>query len=196
MPDVYCYPDTNVLKNNLGIHNRKRLLDAEIRLASIWLYQLQEQPIQGDLGLDHLCNIHRHIFQDLYPWAGEIRTVNIAKANMFCLVQHIQIYARSIFPSYYTDCMRVRNNPERFIRVFTCHYADLNALHPFREGNGRSQREFARELCVECGYILDLTHTNHEEMLSGSIASFDKGNNAGLEAAFRKCIMPMSDLYM
>ena len=117
--------------------------------------------------------------------------MNIAKTNMFCLVQHIQTYARSVFPSYYTDCMRVKDNPERFIHVFTEHYADLNALHPFREGNGRSQREFARELCLKCGYILDLTHTDHEEMLTGSIMSFDKGDNTGLEAVFRKCIRPL-----
>ena len=109
---------------------------------------------------------------------------------MFCLVQHIQTYAQTIFPSYYTDCVRVKDNPERFIHVFTSHYADLNALHPFREGNGRSQREYARELCLKCGYILDLTH---KEMLMESIISFDKGNNSGLEAVFRKCIRPLPD---
>ena len=164
---------------------------AEIRLVAIRLYQLQEHPIQGNFDLNHLCRIHEHIFQDLYPWAGKIRTVNIAKTNMFCLVQHIQTYAQSVFPSYYTDCMRVKDNPERFIHVFTSHYADLNALHPFREGNGRTQREFARELCLKCGYILDLTHTDHEEMLTGSIKSFDRGDNSGLEAVFRKCIRPL-----
>ena len=150
MADVYCYPDSSVLKNKLGINDKEQLLMAEIRLVAIRLYQLQEHPIQGNFDLNHLCRIHEHIFQDLYPWAGKIRTVNIAKTNMFCLVQHIQTYAQSVFPSYYTDCMRVKDNPERFIHVFTSHYADLNALHPFREGNGRTQREFARELCLKC----------------------------------------------
>ena len=191
MSDVYCYPDSSVLKNRLDIHDKEQLLAAEVRLAAIRLYQLQEQPVHGNFDLNHLCRIHGHIFQDLYPWAGKIRTVNIAKTNMFCLVQHIQTYAHTIFPSYYMDCIRVKDNPERLIHVFTSHYADLNALHPFREGNGRSQREFARELCLKCGYILDLTHTSHEEMLAGSIMSFDKGDNAGLEAVFRKCIRPL-----
>jgi cell filamentation protein len=194
MSDVYCYPDSSVLKNRLDIHDKEQLLAAEVRLAAIRLYQLQEQPIHADFDLNHLCCIHGHIFQDLYPWAGKIRTVNIAKTNMFCLVQHIQTYAHTIFPSYYMDCIRVKDNPERFIHVFTSHYADLNALHPFRECNGRSQREFVRELCLKCGYILDLTHTSHEEMLTGSIMSFDQGDNSGLEAVFRKCIRPLSDL--
>lgn len=191
MDNVYCYPGTDTLKNKLGIRDKERLLTAEIRLTAIRLYQLQEQPIQGKFDFSHLCRIHKHIFQELYPWAGSIRTVNIAKGDMFCLTQHISTYAQTIFPVYYTDCMRARDNLEGFIHVFTCHYADLNALHPYREGNGRTQREFARVLCLECGYALDLRHTDHQEMLAGSIVSFQKGDNAGLEAAFRKCIRPL-----
>lgn len=151
----------------------------------------QENPIKGSYDYNHLCHIHRHIFQDLYSWAGETRTVNIAKGNLFCLVQYIQGYSESIFPSYYNDCMRVKDNPTEFIHVFTGHYADLNALHPFREGNGRTQREFARELCLKCGYAFDLRCTNHVEMLAASVESLDRGDNSKLEATFRKCIMPL-----
>lgn len=66
MADVYCYPDSSVLKNKLGIHDKEQLLMAEIRLAAIRLYQLQEHPIQGNFDLNHLCRIHEYIFQDLY----------------------------------------------------------------------------------------------------------------------------------
>lgn len=192
MDNVYCYPGSSVLKNKLNIYDKDRLCQAEIRLVAIRLYQLQESPIRGDFDFNHLCRIHRHIFQDIYSWAGEIRTVNIAKGNMFCLVQYIRTYAQTIFPAYYKDCIRMKDDFEGFVHAFTKHYADLNALHPFREGNGRAQREFARELCLKCGYALDLTQTGHEEMLEGSIVSFDKGDNAGLEIIFRKCIRPLS----
>ena len=188
MDKIYCYPDTSILINKLDIHDKTLLLQAETRLASIRLYQLQEKPIRGNFDYDHLCSIHRHIFKDLYDWAGKPRTVNIAKTNLFCLVQFMPCYAGSIFPAYYNDCMHTKNNPEEFIHAFTNHYADLNALHPFREGNGRSQREFARELCLKCGYAFDLRHTNHAEMLAASIESLDKGSNASLEGIFRKCI--------
>lgn len=191
MDRTYCYPDTSILRNKLDIHDKSRLLQAETRLAAIRLYQLQEKPIRGSFDLKHLCRIHQHIFQDLYDWAGKPRTVNIAKASMFCLVQYMSSYAQTIFPAYYNDCMRAKDHPEEFVRVFTEHYADLNALHPFREGNGRSQREFARQLCLKCGYAFDVTHTNHEEMLHGSITSLDRGDNTELEAIFRKCIMPL-----
>ena len=70
MSDVYCYPDSSVLKNRLDIHDKEQLLVAEVRLAAIRLYQLQEQPVHGNFDLNHLCRIHEHIFQDLYDWAG------------------------------------------------------------------------------------------------------------------------------
>lgn len=192
MNNVYCYPGTSALRNKLNIHEKDRLCEAEIRLTAIRLYQLQESPIRGDFDFKHLCLIHQHIFQDIYSWAGEVRKVNIAKGNMFCLTQYIQSYAQTIFPAYYKDCMRTRGNPDEFIHVFTEHYADLNALHPFREGNGRTQRELAQELCLKCGYALNLRYTDHQEMLSASIYSFDKGENSSLEAVFNKCIEPLS----
>ena len=156
MDKVYCYPDTDILKNKLNIHDQKQLLKAETRIVSIRLYQLCDNPISGNFDFDHLCNIHHHIFQDVYDWAGELRTVNIAKKSLFCLVQHMADYAQTIFLAYYKDCMRAKDNPEEFIHVLAEHYADLNALHPFREGNGRSQREFCRELCLKCGYLLSV----------------------------------------
>ena len=188
---IYCYPDTDTLINRLNIHDAGRLLEAETRMVSIRLYQLQKHPVKGSFDFAHLCNIHHHIFQDVYDWAGELRTVNIAKKSLFCLVQHMTGYAQTIFPAYYNDCMRAKDNPEEFIHVLAEHYADLNALHPFREGNGRSQREFCRELCLKCGYLFDLTNTCRDEMLQASIDSLEKGDNTGLETIFRKCVISL-----
>ena len=191
MDKTYCYPTTSILKNKLDIHDKGQLLMAETSLVATRLYQLQKNPVKGKFDYNHLCRIHHYIFQDLYDWAGKTRVVNIAKTSLFCLIQFIPSYANSIFPAYYNDCMKAKDDPEEFIHVFTVHYADLNALHPYREGNGRSQREFARELCLKCGYSFDLRHTNHEEMLFASIESLDKGSNVGLEAIFKKCITPL-----
>jgi len=102
-------------------------------------------------------------------------------------VQHIDSFADDIFKSYYSDCRKAKDNKQEFIYVLTQHYADLNALHPFREGNGRSQREFTRELCLSCGYAFDLTRTSHEEMLEASIESFNVGNDK-LEKIFQKAV--------
>ena len=94
--------------------------------------------------------IHKYIFQDLYTWAGKERTVEIGKGNLFCTTMYIQEYAESIFKKYYALCYAAKDNFDEFIKVFADNYGDLNALHPFREGNGRAQREFARIVCLAC----------------------------------------------
>lgn len=194
MPDnIYCYPNSEILRNKLQIKNKTELLNAEIELTGNRLIELQKKPVNGKFDFQHLCKIHKHIFQDLFEWAGKPRTVDIGKGNLFCLVQHIPSYAASIFGNYYTDCMNAQNDKEQFVHILTEHYADLNALHPFREGNGRSQREFARELCLKCGYIFDLSKTNHQEMLEASIMSFNTGSNQKLENIFQKAITPIED---
>lgn len=191
--NIYCYQNSEILKNKLQIKDKQELLSAEIELTSNRLYELQKKPINEKFDFQHLCKIHEHIFQDLFEWAGKTRTVNIGKGNLFCLVQHIPNYATSIFNNYYTDCINAKNNKEQFVHILTEHYADLNALHPFREGNGRTQREFTRELCLTCGYTFDLNKTNHQEMLEASIESFNTGNNRQLENIFQKAITPIED---
>jgi cell filamentation protein len=91
------------------------------------------------------------------------------------------------------DCYECREDKSNFITALTKHYADMNALHPFREGNGRTQREFARELCMECGYVLDLTETTHQEMLDASIASFNRGDNTGFISIFSRVVIPYDE---
>lgn len=192
MADKYCYPDTGTLKNKLNIKDKHELFQAEVELTSAELYDLQINPVKGNFDFKHLCDIHHRIFQDLYEWAGEPRTVNIGKENIFCLVQYIDGYASDIFKNYYKDCQAVKENPEQFVHTLTGYYADVNALHPFREGNGRTQREFTRELCLDCGYTFNLNHTTHKEMVAASIASFN-GDNKALEEIFKTAIQPIAD---
>ena len=91
------------------------------------------------------------------------------------------------------DCYECREDKRNFITALTKHYADMNALHPFREENGRAQREFVRELCMECGYVLDLTETTHQEMLDASIASFNRGDNTGFISIFSRVVIPYDE---
>ena len=87
----------------------------------------------------------------------------------------------------------VKDRRSAFVETLAAHYADMNALHPFREGNGRAQREFTRELCLKCGYVFDLTKTTHQEMLSASITSFNRGDNTELTAIFEKNVIPFEE---
>lgn len=190
---IYCYPNSNVLKNQCNITDKQELLEIETHITYLRLIELQKTPIKGNFDFDHLKKIHKYIFQDLYTWAGKTRTVNIGKGNLFCLTQFIDSYAASIFETFVQDCIDVKTDHDAFVRTLTKHYADMNALHPFREGNGRTQREFTRELCMHCDYIFDLTKTNHKQMLQASIASFDSNDRSMLEKIFMESVTPIHE---
>ena len=184
----YCYPDSDVLINIPGIKDKDKLSALETKLTWTRLSELQEKPIKGKFDFNHLKKIHQYIFQDLYEWAGEERTVEIGKGNLFCTVVCIQDYARSVFGKYYSQCYANKDNFDDFVRVLADNYGDLNALHPFREGNGRAQREFARLVCLSCGYDFRLSCTTHSKMLEASILSFNKGDNSGFVRIFSKAV--------
>ena len=86
----YCYPGSPVLINKLNIREPASLAAAEREITSLKLAGAKARPIQGRLGFAHLRSIHRYLFEDIYSWAGELREVNIAKGNQFCLCQHLQ----------------------------------------------------------------------------------------------------------
>jgi len=188
--DKYCYPNTNVLINKLNITDKEKLLQAEEKLTVMRLLELQKHPIVGGYNFKHLKAIHKYIFQDLYEWAGETRTVEIGKGNIFCLTVNIDNYADYVFSKYHPECRENKNNYNKFIKTFAKNYGDLNALHPFREGNGRTQREFARLICMDCGYDFDLSDTTHQEMLNASIQNFNTGDTRMFEIIFSRAIKP------
>ena len=128
----------------------------------------------------------------MHDWAGEARTCNLSKGDtLFCLPERIESYAGSeVFPGFLDKCAPKRYSRTEFVDAFTSCYANLNMLHPFREGNGRSQREFAREFCLECGYLFDLQVTSHEKMVAASIAAAG-GDEALLRAEFERAIVPL-----
>ena len=188
--DHYKYPGEDVLINKFDCHDAKELAMLEALSTGGNIAYLQMHPIRGQFDFKHLKEIHKFIFQDVYEWAGKTRDIDIGKGNLFCRAQFVDSYAVSVFSDFYTSCFEARKNKAIFVETLARHYGDMNALHPFREGNGRSQREFTRELCLKCGYVFDLTLTSHEEMLEASIQSFDSGDNSGLVHIFERCCIP------
>lgn len=176
MDSKYCYPGTDVLINKLNIKDDDILSEAERKYTAIRGLELLNHPISGKFDLKHLQAIHKHLFQDIYPWAGEIRTVDIAKSNLFCLTQFIQSYADDIFGKLKFENYLIGLEKDEFVIRCAYYFCEINALHPFREGNGRSQREFIRELALNAGWIIDWHKINPDEMLKASISSFDVSN--------------------
>ena len=170
----YCYPNSDILINRLGIKDAALLHNAERDITSRRLIQLYDCPVSGRFGYTHLKRIHKYIFQDIYSWAGEERKVDIAKGNMFCNVLFIPEQAEIIFSDLLKEKLLQGLSQKDFSDKVAYYISEINALHPFREGNGRSQREYIRELALHAGHKIDYSNITENEMVSASINSFTK----------------------
>lgn len=172
MNDPYTDPKTGVLRNKLGITTPAELAAAEADITAARLLRLAEKPLPGKYDLAHLQKFHKEIFGSIYPWAGEIRSVEISKENfLFCAARMIPDYAASIFgPLARADHLRNLSR-DAFLAKAADLYGDVNALHPFREGNGRTQRAFLAQLAGEAGHPISWSGMDRERNRLASIAS-------------------------
>ena len=159
---------------------------------SLRLLDLHENPISGSFDSDHLRRIHHFLFQDVYAWAGEFRTVPIAKGDpFFARPEHIGSELQKLFHRLAGEqCLR-GNDSEVFCDRAAYYLGEINALHPFREGNGRTQREFIRELALEAGYEVAWDLVAQDEMFKASVASFHQGNSAAFAMILNKITRPV-----
>ncbi len=168
--DPYADPVTGVLRNKLGLHTTGELEAAEREITHAALIFLKESPVKPSYDLRHLCAIHRRIFGDIYDWAGQLRTVAIAKGSWFCLPQYIESSAAEIFRALHAESL-LRGLPrDAFTERLTHYLGEVNAVHPFREGNGRAQRAFFEQLAGEARFILDWQHLDADRNVAASAA--------------------------
>ncbi len=171
MPDdPYADPATGVLRNKLGLATAAELAAAEREITHAALILLRESPVRPSYDLPHLCEIHRRIFGDIYDWAGQVRTVAIAKGSLFCLPQYIEPAAAEIFGQLGKNDFLRRLARKEFLDRLTYYLGEVNAVHPFREGNGRAQRAFFEQLASEAGYTLDWQHLDANRNVAASVA--------------------------
>lgn len=168
--DPYSDPVTGVLHNKLGLGTAAGLEAAEREITHAALILLDQSPVSPSYDLPHLQEIHKRIFGDIYEWAGQIRTVAIAKGAMFCLPQYIDSSAAVIFGELHDeDCLRgVRR--DAFVGRLAHYLGEVNALHPFREGNGRAQRAFFGQLARDAGFTLAWQHLDPARNVEASAA--------------------------
>ena len=168
--DPYTDPVTGVLRNKLGLSMAEKLQAAEREITHAALIYLKESPVAPSYDLRHLCAIHRRIFGDIYDWAGQLRTVAIAKGSWFCLPQYIESSAAEVFRALHGESL-LRGLPrDAFTERLSYYLGEVNALHPFREGNGRAQRAFFEQLASDAGFILDWQHLDADRNVAASAA--------------------------
>jgi cell filamentation protein len=189
--DPYLYPGTSVLKNLQNFRDPDLLDEFEADASGIRLRQLVRKPTAGVFDSKHLQAIHRYIFQDIYPWAGEFRTVNISKAgDLFGLCQHIASNLDNTFANLKKERYLEAQPLGAFCKRAAYYFGEINAIHPFREGNGRTQREFIRQLAQRNGFAANWSRTTPAEMIDASKASFKRGDNSGLEQILVQALAP------
>ena len=125
--------------------------------------------------------MHRHLFQDVYDWAGELRTVDVSKgSSRFGNCRMIESYLKQQLAKISSENYLIGLQPDSFIQRLAHYMGEINAAHPFREGNGRIQRAFCAQLAEQAGYFIDFDEASRDEMYTAMIASFH-GDNKPLE---------------
>lgn len=143
---IYCYPNSNILVNKLNIHDNKKLATVERKLVLLKLYTLRQNKNIGNFDIHHFLSIHKFLFEDIYPFAGKIRSEDIAKDNFrFAKWEYIEDQLRELFDKLAKDDLKYLSKKE-ISKKLAYYMSELNVLHPFREGNGRTIREFIRQL--------------------------------------------------
>jgi len=183
--DPYCYEGTTILKNIPHIRDQV-VLDAFE--AVMTAQRADERFPEGALDSAHYCAIHRHLFQDIYVWAGEFRTVRIAKeGSAFCYPEYIAEALNTLFGDLKQENYFLDLSVDDFTNRASHFLATLNAIHPFREGNGRTQTTFLAILADSAEHPLNLERLIPERFMEAMIASF-KGSEESLTEEIEKLI--------
>ena len=168
----YCYKDSNVLINKLNIYDEKVLQKYEAKITAAKLLALRQEGIIGNFDAEHLVKIHTYLFEDIYPFAGQFRNENIAKGVFrFAEYEYIEPELQKLMKQLKEENYLVNLSKEDLSKKLAYYLSELNVLHPFREGNGRTTREFIRELALKNGYILNLSKVSPNDFLKASIKS-------------------------
>jgi cell filamentation protein len=175
--DPYTYENSTVLLNKLDLREQAELDAFEAEISSA---RADEPLPEGNLDFTHYKAVHHHLFQDVYEWAGNSRTVRMFKGgNPFCFPENIENQAMKLFGELQADSFLQGLDQSTFVDKAAHFLAELNVIHAFREGNGRSQLTFFTLLADYAGQPIDLDKLDPHKMLAAMIASFD-GDEAKL----------------
>lgn len=179
------------MKNKLGIRNKDELEHVEKKLTTLKAFSLPEKTEGLGFGLDRLKAIHKHLFEDLYEWAGEERDF---AAKKYSNTQTFTDPARfeEVFSDVESDLMEsgwfnddYTVTQEEFASKISDIYTKVNAAHPFPEGNGRATREYLKAIGAEVGFNIDFSMTNSSKWYEASKKSFE-GNQGPLKIIFKE----------
>lgn len=186
-----CYPGTTVLINKFDLHDQSDLNAVEATLVTAKAIQWEEDPLCTSFDFEHYRAVHRHLFGDLYEWAGQTRTINISKkGTQFCPAAEIPQISRAIFTRLARENYFRGLPKEAFVAELVDFYERTNELHPFREGNGRTQRVFLAQLARQAGYWLDFSSVEPDDLMIATIQAA-QGIDDFLKECFAEIVKTM-----
>jgi len=173
---IYMVGD--VFKNKLNIQSSEKLEIAERELSALRAESLLLQPLPQQFDLSYLQLIHQTLFGDVYDWAGEIRRIDISKGHTrFANFAFIESENQK-----FLDKLNKENNlqdldKQIFSERAAYYLGELNVLHPFRDGNGRTLRFFITQLARQNGWQIRWQHISSEEIVNACIEAYHGKSN-------------------
>ena len=190
--EFYCYPGTGILINKFGIREYEKLDEIEKKITGLKLLEFQENPIAPTFDFDYFCRIHQFLFVELYEWAGKPRKEGFMTkgSSIFARADFIE----SLFSDYY-EKLRKENYLKNLDKSAFCErlayfMGEVNAIHPFREGNGRTARLYFSQLAENAGYKLLFNKIDKDELLLADVLAY-QGNYQLLIGVLNQITMPM-----
>jgi cell filamentation protein, protein adenylyltransferase len=168
--DPLCYKGTNVLKNKAGLRDQASLDEFETSMA---LTRWEEPWPAGEIDAAYYCRLHHHLFQDVYEWAGRYRRIRTGKGNIwFCYPEYIDQEMDKLFAPHSGGIPFTQLSLDLFAVHVAQFLGSLNAIHPFRDGNGRTQMAILIMLCESSNFSVNLKPLQPERVMGAMIESF------------------------
>ncbi|MBR0141593.1 MAG: Fic family protein [Ruminococcus sp.] len=184
-----CYPNTTVLVNKFGIKNQEELDRVEKQITLLRAVQAEQETKFENVDFEFYKNTHRRIFADVYEWAGTVRTINISKkGTVFCNACEIERIGRLKFERLKKQNYLRKMDSGNFLDELTDLYHELNMLHPFREGNGRTLRLFVTLLVRNTGGDIDFNNTDSDLLTIATIKA-SQGDKSMLRNVFERLVL-------
>lgn len=183
-----CYPNTTVLVNKLGIQNQSELNSVERQFVLLKSSHAEQETIFKNIDFNFYKKLHKQLFGDLYEWAGTVRSMNISKkGTVFCNFEDIERIGTLKFQRLAEQNYLKGLTKSRFIDELTEFYHDMNMLHPFREGNGRTLRLFITLLVRNAGYTLNFSDCDSDLLMIATIKAA-QGDLSSLKEVFSELV--------
>lgn len=183
-----CYEGTSCLINKLGIKDDKKLSEFEAAVTLAKVGTLEKEPLEGNFDTEHYKAIHRFLFEDIYDWACKYRTIDMSKkGTAFAKADKISELMNACFERLKENGF-FKNQPfDEYVKSIIDFYQTTNMIHPFREGNGRTQRIFIAQLIRFGGYDISFSEIDSDELMIATIQAAN-GVTDGLERLFAESI--------